>query len=99
MQFPSEFIVEEKKMFRSLEQRHLQSVATYLRTLPQVTKSPYVYLSTLYNDMTLILLMMKTMKNEEMALALIQSGDEMTLVLNCRCELAASPRRGALPTA
>ena len=48
-----------KKMFRSLEQRHLQSVATYLRTLPQVRKWSYVYLSTLYNDMTLILLMMK----------------------------------------
>ena len=48
-----------KKMFRSLEQRHLQSVATYLRTLPQVRKWSYVYLSTLYNDVTLILLMMK----------------------------------------
>ena len=59
LQFPSEFIFEEKKMFRSLEQRHLQSVATYLRTLPQVWKWSYVYLSTLYNDMTLILLMMK----------------------------------------
>ena len=53
LQFPSEFIFEEKKMFRSLEQRHLQSVATYLRTLPQVWKWSYVYLSTLYNDMTL----------------------------------------------
>ena len=99
LQFPSEFIFEEKKCFAAWSKGTYNQLQRICGPFPRL-QNHHMYI---YLHCTMIWHWFswwwKTMKNEEMALALIQSGDEMTTVLNCRCELAASPRRGALPAA